>query len=456
MLQALVHKHPDLLPILASNGADPDDSDGFGETALGHAVEFCDSNVVKQLLELGADPEVESLMTKPLVQAALFGKTDNVRVLLEHGANPNSPQASGLTALLEATRYGYREIVELLLKHGADLGYKGPGGLNASAVAKRAGKRDMVELLTSRQPKSRAPSTPNAIEKTGLLLWRSVKSGRVADLEGLADKAVDVNASNSNGDAPLHAATRAGHATVVTWLLKHGADPNKKITSVGHDQRGFTPLHEGAVRGHDKVAQLLLTYKAKIDAKTTDGRTALMLAADAGHFSVAKLLLGRGADLKICNQTGETAFTVAVAKGHLRIARLLLTHGADINHIVEAFDITALMLAAVERSHSRVDFLLKAGADANVRSSRGDTALHKAVMGGAVFVTKVDTASSKMNLTQDTGETIEIVKRLLNAGADPSLRDSQRKTPLDWAKTLGLGEVVEVMEGRRGNRVRRA
>ena len=144
MLHALVHKHADLLAILARNGADPNDSDGFGETALGHAVEFCDSKVVDQLLELGADPEVESLMTKPLVQAALFGKTDNVRVLLEHGANPNSPQASGLTALLEAARYGYREIVEMLLKYGADPDYKGPGGLNASAVARRAGKRDIV------------------------------------------------------------------------------------------------------------------------------------------------------------------------------------------------------------------------------------------------------------------------------------------------------------------------
>src|SRR5688572_5418438 len=135
MLSALTHQHPELLPVLADCGADPNDSNGYGETALGRSVKRFDSNVVRQLLEVGADPEVESLLTKPLVQAALFGKTENVRVLLEYGANPNSPQASGLTALLEAVRYGYSEIVEILLKHGADPDFKGPGG-NASAVAK--------------------------------------------------------------------------------------------------------------------------------------------------------------------------------------------------------------------------------------------------------------------------------------------------------------------------------
>ena len=162
VLYAVKLKHPQLIALLVEAGANPDEKDAYKDTALGYAVQFCDDEAVKLVLDAGADVELESLTVKPIVNAATWGKTGALRMLLERGADPNGRNPTGLTALLQAVRYGYLEIVKLLIEAGADPSYKGPDGLDAVALAKSEGHEDLVPFLkATKRKKSKTGLSPS-------------------------------------------------------------------------------------------------------------------------------------------------------------------------------------------------------------------------------------------------------------------------------------------------------
>lgn len=149
MLFALVRKHPEILDVLKKAGANPNDADGFNETALGHAINHYPVEIVEKLLKIGADPNKESLHLLPLVHAASDSKIEYTRALLKHGAGPNRIQWNGLLPLLPAVRDNEIETVKLLLKAGANPLLKGPDGKTAVELAKATERIELVKLLKS-------------------------------------------------------------------------------------------------------------------------------------------------------------------------------------------------------------------------------------------------------------------------------------------------------------------
>jgi len=149
MLFALIRKHPELLSQLHEAGANPNDADGFNETALGHAVNYYSPDVAESLIGFGADPNKESLHLLPLLNAATLGKVEHIKVLLKGGADPNHVQWNGLVPLLAAVRSGESEVARLLLEAGADPAKAGPDGKNSIELAHSLKCNDLCKLLKS-------------------------------------------------------------------------------------------------------------------------------------------------------------------------------------------------------------------------------------------------------------------------------------------------------------------
>ncbi len=126
LLYAVKQKREMLIPILIEAGSNPNEVNPYGLTALGYAVQHRDAETVQMLLEGGADANQDSFLCKPLTTAATWGKTETVKLLLGHGADPNGRDYSGLTALHQAKEYGYTEIIELLKKAGATALFRKP------------------------------------------------------------------------------------------------------------------------------------------------------------------------------------------------------------------------------------------------------------------------------------------------------------------------------------------
>jgi ankyrin repeat protein len=86
----------------------------------------------------------------------------------------------------------------------------------------------------------------------------------------------------------------------------------------------FRAAHEGQI----DVVEFLLMKGEDVNAKTKNGRTALILAVAKGHPEIVGMLLTHGADVNAKTENGLTALKIAERKGHTEIARLIRESGA--------------------------------------------------------------------------------------------------------------------------------
>eukprot|EP00803_Ostreobium_quekettii_P004608 evm.model.scf_735EXC.5 EVM.evm.TU.scf_735EXC.5 scf_735EXC:40634-45634(+) len=237
-------------------------SDGLWEAASDG-----DLNKVKAAIEAGADleQEVGDHEHTPLGIAALNGHKEVVVELLKAGAQPNTEDHEGVTALSLAahtTNEHSLAIVELLLDAGADPNLPDFHGTVPLHLAAFVGSLEIVEAL--------------------------VAAGAEVDPEADA------------GLTPLILASQRGHADIVKFLLASGADPNLS------EQTGLTPLH--VVASHlgkptEMIANALLDMDADVNAQSRQGHTPLNDASFFGNVALVRILLRRGADAGIHDYT---------------------------------------------------------------------------------------------------------------------------------------------------------
>lgn len=186
----------------------------------------------------------------PLHEAAFQGRVDEVRRLLEAGADPHARSFTGETPLHLAALAGRADVVRLLLDKGAD---------------------------------------PRADSSRGTPLHRAAEGGAAEVLELLLNADASVQAPATGDETPLHTAARMGQAEAARLLLEHGADPNVR------DSCRNTPLHAAAAYKDSELAEMLLAAGADVNARNEEGDTPLSLAERAGAADTAALLRARGA-----------------------------------------------------------------------------------------------------------------------------------------------------------------
>ncbi len=189
-----------------------------------------------------------------------------------------------------------------------------------------------------------------------------------------------------------------------------------------------TPLLDAARHGDAPAVRQLLDRGALPDTRNDQGQTALLVATHANQVEVAKVLIEAGADVNAKDNINDSPYLYAGARGLNDILRLTLAHGADLKS-TNRYGGTALIPAA-ERGHvETVQLLIEAGVDVDHLNRLHWTALLEAVIlgdGGPRYV--------------------EIVRRLLAAGADPRITDKEGVTALEHARQRGYREVVTLLE----------
>ena len=148
-------------------------------------------------------------------------------------------------------------------------------------------------------------------------------------------------------------------------LLKRGMDINTV------DRNGNTLLMQAVVRDVPELVDFLLKSRARLNARNSNGETALSLAAFHGRQVYVQHLVEAGAET---NFFGWPPLIYAAYNGHLAVVDYLLAHGAEINGKAEN-GMTALFFAARFGHKSIVETLLKKGADPTIINDRGETAV---------------------------------------------------------------------------------
>ena len=153
---------------------------------------------------------------------------------------------------------------------------------------------------------------------------------------------------------------------VINSLLQRGFDPDTP------DPQGLTGLFLALRDGSLKAAQALVDWpKTKVETRTADDESPLMMAALKGHLELVRKLIARDADI---NKTGWTALHYAATNGHLAIIELLLESHAYID-AESPNGTTPLMMAAHYGSPAAVKLLLEAGADPGLKNQLGLSAI---------------------------------------------------------------------------------
>jgi ankyrin repeat protein len=257
--------------LLLDRGADPNDE----ETPY-HVVETSDNTVLKMLLESGKlNPRSLSTI---LLRKCDWHDLEGLRLVLEHGADPNHITMWGQGALHQAVRRDNSlAMIDCLLDHGADPSLTNRYGKSAIVIAASRGRAGALDLFERRgapialtgvdaliaacardrkgEIRSLSAAEPHLvtelIDRGGTLLAEFSGVSNVAGVRNLLDLGVRVDARYREGDGYFNIAKES------------------------------TALHVAAWRAWHEVVDELIARGAPVDAVDGQGRTALQLAVEA-------------------------------------------------------------------------------------------------------------------------------------------------------------------------------
>lgn len=392
--------------------------------------------------------EQKQTMTEQLIQAAEAGDTATVQRLLMEGADINGRDALGRTPVMAATHGNQIDTVRLLIEAGADINIRDNRMDNPFLYSGAEGLPDILRLSIDA-----GADTKLTNRFGGTALIPAAERGHVEIVYELLTRTdVDVNHVNDLGWTALLEAiilSNGGqrHQQVVQLLVDHGADINiadkDGVTPLQHAQaRGFTEIERilntalardmqmitAAGQGDIETVRQLLAQGANVHARDQTGRTALIAAAYRNDLAIADVLIQAGADVNVQDNTKQSAYLIATSDGYLELLKRTLQAGANV-HSTDSYNGTGLIRAA-DRGHVEIiQELLKTDIQIDHINNLGWTALLEAIILG------------------DGGPRhTEVVRLLVEAGANVNLADANGITPLAHARQRGHQQMVEILQ----------
>ena len=267
-----------------------------------------------------------------------------------------------------------------------------------------------------------------------ITIWTAAKRGILDKVKHFVTSGTSVDARAKGGVTPLHEAAEAGQLEVANWLLDSGANINAKTDPQPGYPGAQTALYLAVTAKKTDVVKLLLERGANPNHKSSDGMSPLGEAAGGGDLDLVRLLVKYRAKV---NPGGDIPpLLAALFARHIDIVRFLVDSGAAVTVKTIPFHCSLLMDTSSSKYLDGVNFLLDAGLNVNDQDDAGSTALHYAVLSFGNRTTSYgrNEKGEKIVTRDEPEDALPVVKRLLEVGADPTIRDKNGFTPLDYAK----------------------
>ncbi|MGM0836978.1 MAG: ankyrin repeat domain-containing protein [Bacillota bacterium] len=408
----------------------------------------------------------------PLHFAVREGHQAMVECLLGYGADATA--ITGISwqdsPLQKAKDRGYTSLVEILERHLELKLHSNSFGERMAGLMKERNESALIKWLEE---------TPDAIHSSDgrgntAMHW-SVLTRQLRIIDFLIEKGADLDATRADGSKPVHLALegdyfyRAEESTQNKWFLVG------YLISKGAAYDIFTA---SAVGDEEYVRELLSNDSIKVNALDSSGRSALYYAAKNGNEGIVQALLKNGADPNRAEKDapGGAALHVAVSGKHQSIVKMLLDHGADPNAEVEASG-NALYIATRNGHQELVDALYAAGGSLSLTAA---CALGRMDLVGEILAVSPSGANAgdfgplTQAISSGFGDIVrlllkvgvelndpwytsnymtyamrfsdeEMVKTLLDQGADPNLSNWLGVSYLHIAALLGKVEMAKLL-----------
>ena len=382
-----------------------------------------------------------------LVDAAKKADKTAIRELLRQRINVNTPEADGTTALHWAVEADDVETTELLIRAGADIKAVNRYGATPLSRACLNGNAAIVEMLL------KAGADPNSVLAGGeTVLMTAARTGKVDAMKALLAHVADVNTKESSrGQTALMWAAAEGNAAAVKALIERGADIHVRSTG------GFTAFLFAARQGKIDAARALIEAGASVNetlrvnapvptgnANKPEESAAGSKGGNADGPEEAIGFKGVRANGAQDSAAGSSALVLAVANAHYEFAAFLLEKGADPNAGVQGW--TALHQVSVSRKPGNGDNLPPPEGSGNVNSLE---IVRRLVAAGADVnarmkarfpdrtMTSLETRGATPFLMAARSADAELMRLLVQLGADPLLPNQDNTTPLLAAAGVG-------------------
>ncbi|XP_070158499.1 protein phosphatase 1 regulatory subunit 12A isoform X6 [Polyergus mexicanus] len=230
-----------------------------------------------------------------LAACAASDKEEVVR-LLQKGADINTGNVDGLTALHQACIDDDLDMVEFLVEQGADINRGDNEGWTPLHATASCGFISIAKYLIEQG------CNLAAVNNDGELALDIAESDEMEDMlqQHINKAGIDCDQARSEEEQSMLNDAKAWRA----------GTPGKDSV---HPRSGATALHVAAAKGYIKVMHILLQARCNVDAQDFDGWTPLHGAAHWGQLDACKLLVENDCDMDMKNYVGQTAFDVADA-----------------------------------------------------------------------------------------------------------------------------------------------
>jgi ankyrin repeat protein len=297
---------------LIKKGADVNAKDEFGYIPLHKAALKGNIHVVELLIDKGSNVfTVGGVYQKPWDLASENGHKDVADMLRKVMDRKEKENALTLTALHKAAASGQINEVKRLLEGGADLDAKDSLGKGAMDHAADNGHKDILKLLMENT------NSPNDTVNDFPIITIAAANGYI----NIVKRLVKMGARDVQ-DA-LSSAAWSAHKEVVEFLIANGANANHS------DRDGRTPLHDAASQNYPDIVKVLLANGADVNARDNDKWTPLLNAAFNGAAEAAEVLITYGANINAKTESGFTSLYWAKLSDSDALVDLLKRHGAE-------------------------------------------------------------------------------------------------------------------------------
>ena len=445
------------------NASNVNAADSVGNTALHVAAEMNESDMVRFLVNLGANTKCKNRSgDTPLHVAVRNNSFESAKILSAVKGDVFIKDSDGVTAL------------QLILEKGSDWYGMLINGKNAALVDDNGDSilhyfvRIKAEEAVDAWIENNYPlSIRNNDKKLPLhYAWEDPKdsvSARIGAKLVLAKSELargnlsyfedGLRTHNmlirfNDGQTPLHLASIQGHAGVIDYIV-HDELSAKSIPTrdllAAQDISGATPLHEAVRYGNLSEAKMLLESGANVNAPDSIGKTPILLIISGDEqLEVYKTLVEHGAVVTQKDMYGDSVFHVATMSNvSEEVLSFLFDEGAFVNERNKR-GTTPLSLAIENGNETHIRFFVEHGADLNAQDQDGNSPLTKALRDSSIeplksligeenYLQADSQGNTPLHLAVKNDSPIEYIQYLLNIGCGVNDRNKNGESVLHLA-----------------------
>jgi len=321
--------------------------------------------------------DVSSENPSALIEAAIDGKFDKVKMLLKSGIDVNSVDDQGRSPLFWAVKNNDFALTQLLIREGADVQHTTRDGRSIIMEASDENDVRITELLLSKGAVVDYQTSQNPAA-----IFEAIENGNIAVVRALIKGGANLEVIDEKGRTPLLFAIDENEIKIAEMLIENGANVNASTES------GWSVLMEASLRDTPELVKNLINRGASVNAISYYDHSAINGAVRRERLENAKLLILSGADVN-WKYDGYTPLCEAVRRNNYLMTKLLIENGADPEIAENAKGETPLIMAASEKDPRIVELLIQQGASVNATRYDGRTALFEAIESGSIANAKI-------------------------------------------------------------------